>query len=65
MVPDTAPTANSTPIALDQVRASVMSALSSRRRPRHSANSTSAGNPTPKQAMTMCHPRDSAICILA
>jgi hypothetical protein len=61
MVPETAPTANSTPIARAQVRA--RRAMSrSPAWPRHSANSTIAGKATPKQATMMCHPSDSAIC---
>ena len=65
IVPDTAPTANSTPIAFAQVRASAARSASPRRTDRHSANSTIAGKPTPKQAMTMCQPSDSAICMRA
>jgi hypothetical protein len=65
MVPDTAPTANSTPMALAQVCASATRSASSRRRPRHSAYRTIDGKPTPKQAITMCQPSETAICIRA
>src|SRR3954468_8163395 len=61
MVPETAPTANSTPSARAQVRAS-RPISASPRYPRHSANTTIAGKATPKAAMTMCQPRDRAIC---
>ena len=62
-MPDTAPTANSTARTFDQRRASAQYTAS----PRADAaalgqQTTSAGNPTPKQAMTMCQPSDSAIC---
>jgi hypothetical protein len=62
MVPDTAPTANSTPIALDHRRASAVYSALPVRMPRHSMNAVSPGSPTPKQANTMCQPNDSAIC---
>jgi uncharacterized Zn-finger protein len=65
IVPDTAPTANSTPSVLPQRRASSRQAGSPVRRPRHSATSTSSGNPTPRQATMMCQPRDTAIWVRA
>jgi hypothetical protein len=62
MVPDTAPTANSTPSVCDHRRARRRASASYLRMPSTSAATTSAGNPTPKQAMTMCQPSDKAIC---
>ena len=64
-VPDTAPAANSTPIALAQVCASSVSAASPRLYPRHSVKTVISGKAMPKQAKTMCQPSDSAICIRA
>ncbi len=64
-VPDTAPAANSTPMALAHVWASSCSAASPVRYPRHSANITIAGKATPRQEKTMCQPSETAICIRA
>jgi hypothetical protein len=64
-VPDTAPAANRIPMAFDQVCASSVSAASPRRWPRHSVNTVSSGKAIPKQAKTMCQPRDRAICMRA
>jgi hypothetical protein len=61
-VPDTAPTANSTPIARAQRRASVVYTGSPVREPSHSASTTMNGNAIPKHAMMMWHPSESAIC---
>ena len=64
-VPDTAPAANSTPIALAQVCARSRSTGLPRVCARHSANTTIAGNAIPKHEKTMCQPSESAICIRA
>src|SRR4051812_34599803 len=64
-VPETAPAAKSTPIALAQVRARSVRAWSPRLCPRHSAKTVSTGNAMPKQEKMMCHPSDSAICMRA
>jgi hypothetical protein len=64
-VPDTAPAANSTPIAFAQVWASSVSAALPRLCPLHSANTVSTGKAIPKQEKMMCHPSDSAICMRA
>ena len=60
IVPETAPTAKSTPATFAQVRARRI-ASASPWMPRHSAMRISAGNPTPRQAKTMCQPSDSPI----
>ncbi len=62
MVPETAPTAKRTAKAWDQRRARRRATGSSWRRLHHSASRTKIGKPTPKQAMTMCQPSESAIC---
>src|SRR4051812_44241408 len=64
-VPDTAPAANSTPIALAQVWASPVSAGFPRLYPRHSAKTVISGKAIPKQEKMMCQPSDRAICIRA
>ena len=64
-VPDTAPAANSTPIALAQVWARSRSIGLPRLWARHSVNTTIVGNAIPKHENTMCQPSDSAICIRA
>ena len=64
-VPDTAPAANSTPMALAHVCASSVRAGLPRLWPRHSAKTVSTGKAIPKQEKMMCQPRDSAICIRA
>src|SRR3954465_15463951 len=67
MVPETAPPANTPPAARPQGRATragrgARPLPAAPRSPRHSANTTIAGKATPKAAMTMCQPRDRAIC---
>jgi hypothetical protein len=64
-VPDTAPAANSTPIALDHVRARLRRSALPRLCARHSVNTTIAGKATPKHEKMMCQPSDSAICMRA
>src|SRR5262245_13360396 len=64
-VPVTAPTANMTATAFDQLRASRSAASSFRLRPLHSAISMMAGNATPKQARTMWKPRVNPIWLRA
>ncbi|SNR69098.1 hypothetical protein SAMN06272737_11956 [Blastococcus mobilis] len=64
-VPDTAPAANSTPIALAHVCARSVRAASPRRCPSHSVNTVISGKAIPKQAKTMCQPSDTAICMRA
>ena len=61
-VPDTAPIANSTADTFAHLCARVSALASWRRIPRRCITKIIAGNATPKQANTMCHPRDSAIC---
>ena len=60
-MPLTAPTANMTATAFDQLRARRSAASSLRFRPRHSAISIIAGKATPKQASTMWKPRVNPI----
>ena len=64
-VPVTAPTANRTATAFDQLRASRSAASSFRFRPRYSAISIIAGKATPKQASTMWKPRVKPIWLRA
>ena len=64
-VPETAPAANSTPIALAHARASSWRSGSSSRWARHSVNTTITGSASPKQTKMMCQPSDTAICIRA
>ena len=63
-VPDTAPAANSTPIALARVRQFGQVGVA-RLWPRHSVKTVRSGKAIPKQEKMMCQPRDSAICIRA
>ena len=62
IVPDTAPTAKSTPTALAHLRASVAYTMSPVRRPFHSAITTRNGTELPLHAMPMCAPSEKAIC---
>ena len=61
-VPDTAPTATSTAITLDQRRASSIATGSLRLMPIHSAVIVTAANATPKHARMMWNPSDDPIC---
>src|SRR4029079_9497939 len=61
IVPETAPTANSTAATFDHRRASESAIGSFERRPRRWATKISAGNATPKHDNTMWNPSDSAI----
>ncbi len=62
IVPDTAPTAKSTPMTFAQRRASVAYTRSPVRRPFHSASTTRNGTDMPMHASTMCEPSENAIC---
>ena len=62
MVPETAPTANRTPTALDQRRAMTSYTGSPVRMKRHSAMSNSMGSPMPRHENTMWKPSEMAIC---
>jgi hypothetical protein len=64
-VPDTAPAANSTPMALAHVCARSVSAAFPRLCPRHSAKTVNTGKAIPKQEKMMCQPSERAICIRA
>lgn len=64
-MPDTAPTAPSTPMTLDQRRASSSATGSPWRSPIQCATSTTDGNAMPKQAKMMWKPSDAPIWLRA
>ena len=64
-VPETAPAAKSTPIALAQVWARSFRSGLPRRCARHSVKTQISGNAIPKHENTMCQPNERAICMRA
>ena len=64
-VPETAPAAKSTPMALAQVCARLCRSGLPRLWACHSVNTTMVGKATPRQEKMMCQPSETAICIRA